>query len=42
MLYIIRAAVCNIRIALCKQPPFVLQIAHIYIHITIHFRILFK
>ena len=42
MLYIIQAAVCNIRIALCKQPPFVLQIAHIYIHITIHIRILLK
>lgn len=42
MLYIIQATVCNIRIALCKQTPFVIQIPHIYIHITIHIRILLK
>ena len=42
MLYIIQATVCNIRIALCKQTLFVIQIPHIYIHITIHIRILLK
>ena len=42
MPYIIQTSICNIRIILRKQSTFVLQIAHIYIHITIHIRILLK